>query len=132
VRTRMYRSFAAMWQGWTKNLYPLMARDSKSILFEFIDVLPISEAGLLIVVLLHFAGFRTSLLAPLAGVFAGVLLGRHLAYVAALYRNLYPTSFIQYYLLSSALYSVALVESWWKSTRGKVVWKGREYAARTP
>ena len=23
VRTRMYRSFAAMWQGWTKNLYPL-------------------------------------------------------------------------------------------------------------
>ena len=24
VRTRMYRSFAAMWQGWTKNLYPLM------------------------------------------------------------------------------------------------------------
>ena len=24
VRTRMYRSFGAMWQGWTKNLYPLM------------------------------------------------------------------------------------------------------------
>ena len=24
VSTRMYRSFSAMWQGWTKNLYPLM------------------------------------------------------------------------------------------------------------
>ena len=24
VRTRMYRSFEAMWQGWTKNLYPLI------------------------------------------------------------------------------------------------------------
>ena len=24
VRTRMYRSFGAMWEGWTKNLYPLV------------------------------------------------------------------------------------------------------------
>ena len=24
VRVRMYRSFRSMWQGWTKNLYPLM------------------------------------------------------------------------------------------------------------
>ena len=24
VRTRMYRSFGAMWEGWTKNLYPLI------------------------------------------------------------------------------------------------------------
>jgi glycosyltransferase involved in cell wall biosynthesis len=132
VRTRMYRSFAAMWQGWTKNLYPLMGGDSKSMFFEFIETLPISEAGLLIVALLHFAGVRTSLLVAVAGVFAGVLLGRHLAYAAALYRNLYPTSYIKYHVVGSTLYSAALVESWWKSTRGKVVWKGREYAARTP
>ena len=26
MRVRMYRTFAAMWQGWTKNLYPLMGR----------------------------------------------------------------------------------------------------------
>jgi glycosyltransferase involved in cell wall biosynthesis len=31
VRTRMYRSFTAMWQGWTKNLYPLMGGDFKSL-----------------------------------------------------------------------------------------------------
>ena len=24
MRVRMYRTFAAMWEGWTKNLYPLM------------------------------------------------------------------------------------------------------------
>jgi glycosyltransferase involved in cell wall biosynthesis len=132
VRTRMYRSFAAMWEGWTKNLYPLMGGNSKALFFEFAEVFPVSEAGLLIVALLHFAGVRTSVLAAAAGVFAGFLLGRHLAYAAALYRNLYPTSYIQYYMVGSALYSPALIESWWKSTRGRVIWKGREYAARTP
>src|SRR5579862_9588150 len=30
VRTRMYRTFAAMWQGWTKNLYPLVGGRSGS------------------------------------------------------------------------------------------------------
>jgi chlorobactene glucosyltransferase len=132
VRTRMYPSFRAMWQGWTKNLYWLMGGNSRSLFFELIDVFPIAELGLLIVALLYFAGVGTSLLAAAACGFAGVLLARHVAYAAALYRNLYPTSYIQYYVLGSALYSAALVDSWWKSTRGRVVWKGREYAAKTP
>ncbi|HXA79149.1 MAG TPA: glycosyltransferase family 2 protein [Candidatus Acidoferrales bacterium] len=132
VRTRMYRSFEAMWQGWTKNLYPLMGGNVRSMFFELTDALPISEAGLLIVALLHFAGVRTSFVAVAAGVCMGVLLGRHLAYAAALYRNLYPTSYIQFYVAGSALYSAALIGSWWKSTRGSVVWKGRKYAAKTP
>jgi hypothetical protein len=71
-------------------------------------------------------------LAAIAGAFGGVLLGRHLAYAAALFRNLYPTAYIKYYVLGSALYTAALVGSWWKSTRGTVVWKGRAYPARTP
>ena len=28
MRVRMYRTFGAMWQGWTKNLYPLMCGNS--------------------------------------------------------------------------------------------------------
>src|SRR5580700_7596055 len=39
VRTRMYRSFGAMWQGWTKNLYPLMGGKPTSVLVEIADVL---------------------------------------------------------------------------------------------
>jgi chlorobactene glucosyltransferase len=132
VRTRMYRTFAAMWRGWTKNLYPLVGGESSSLFIEMAETLPFAEAGLLIVALLHFVGVRTALLAPALGVMTGLLLGRYLAYAAALYRNLYPTKFIQYYSIGSALYSAVLVESWWKSTRGKVVWKGREYAAKTP
>jgi glycosyltransferase involved in cell wall biosynthesis len=132
VRTRMYRSFGAMWQGWTKNLYPLVGGDGNSLFFECIEVFPLAEAGLLIVALLRFAGVRALPLAAAVGVLAGVLLGKHLAYAAALYRNLYPTSYIEYYVLGSALYSAALIESWWNNSYGKVTWKGRAYTARTP
>jgi Glycosyl transferase family 2 len=31
VATRMYRTFAEMWEGWTKNLFLLFARDSRAI-----------------------------------------------------------------------------------------------------
>jgi len=132
VRTRMYRSFEAMWQGWTKNLHPLMGGNTKSSLLEFIEASAIPELGLLAVaLLLHFAGFRSSILAPAAGVVIGMLLGKHISYLAALYRNLYPMRYIQYYLAGSFLYGMVLLASWWKSTRGTVVWKGRAYPART-
>jgi glycosyltransferase involved in cell wall biosynthesis len=132
VRTRMYRSFGAMWQGWTKNLYPLACGNLQSIIFEFLEAMPVAEMGALIAVLLHFTGVRTSLLAPLLGVLVGMLIAKHVAYAAALYRNFYPIRYIQYSMLGSALYSAALAASWWKNTRGKVVWKGREYAPKTP
>jgi glycosyltransferase involved in cell wall biosynthesis len=132
VRTRMYRKFGAMWQGWTKNLYPLMGGELRPMFFELLESAPIAELGLIVLAVLHFAGVRSAVLAPAAGVLVGVLLGRILAYAAALYRNLYPTRYIQYYLVASALYSAALIESWWRSTRGTVFWKGRQYAAKTP
>jgi glycosyltransferase involved in cell wall biosynthesis len=133
VGTRMYRSFAAMWQGWTKNLYPLAGGDAKSLAWEFAEVLPVAETGLVLVVLLYFAGARHFLLAPALCLFVGVLLARHVAYAAALYRNLYPMAYIEYYEAGALLYSAALIESWWKTTRGRVMWKGREYpAAKTP
>jgi Glycosyl transferase family 2 len=132
VRTRMYRSFGAMWQGWTKNLYPLMGGDMRSLLFELAESAPLAELGLIFLAIEHFAGARDVVLAPAAGAFIGLLLARSLAYIAALYRNFYPTRYIQYYLAGSALYTAALIESWWRNTRGAVVWKGREYAAKTP
>ena len=132
VRTRMYRSFGAMWQGWTKNLYPLVGGNPSALFFDLIEALPFAEVGFATIALLHFAGVKTFWLAPALGACIGALLARYLAYAAALYRNLYPTRYIQYYSVSAALYCAVLIESWWKSTRGKVVWKGREYAAKTP
>ena len=46
-----------------------------------------------------------------------------------LYRNLYPLSYIKYYVPGMCLYSAALIASWWKNTRGSVQWKGRTYPA---
>jgi hypothetical protein len=53
-----------------------------------------------------------------------------LQYGIRLYRNLYEVSYVQYYLPGMTLYAAALVASWWKNTRGAVVWKGRAYPAR--
>lgn len=129
VRTRMYRSVAAMWQGWTKNLYPLVGGNLKSAVFELAEACPVFEAGLLIPILtLHFAGVRSL---ALVGVIAGMLLGRGISYAGALYRNLYPVAYIQYYFVGAVLYGAALVESWRRNTRGAVVWKGRAYPAKT-
>ena len=40
VQTRMYRSFAAMWQGWTKNIYLLLGGTRKGILQELLLAFP--------------------------------------------------------------------------------------------
>jgi len=130
VRTRMYGSFAAMWEGWTKNLYPLAGGRSRSMLMEFAEVFPFAEIGILLAGPLFLRGAHHSFLAALLCVFGGLVLGRHVAYAAALYRNLYPMAYIEYYEVGAALYSLALAESWWKTTRGGVTWKGREYAAK--
>ena len=131
VRTRMYRSFAAMWEGWTKNLYPLAGGNSRSAIAEFAEVFPITEIAILLAGPLYLGGARHSLLSALLCVFAGMVVGRHVAYAGALYRNLYPMRYIEYYELGAALYSLALIESWWKTARGRVTWKGREYAVKT-
>lgn len=130
VRTRMYRSFEAMWRGWTKNLYPLMGGSFKSLVFELVEVFPILEAGLLCLALSCFGSIRATLLAPMAGLMIGLLCCGLARYAAVLHRNLYPLRYIQYYLPGAALYTAALISSWWKNTRGEVVWKGRSYSAK--
>ena len=130
VRTRMYRSFRAMWQGWTKNLYPLFGGNLPSLLIELSEVLPWLEFGLLLVVWTVL--LRTRADAPwFFALFVFIaLLGRSVRHGADLYKNLYPFSFIQYYVPGVCLYTTALIASWWKNTRGAVVWKGRSYPAR--
>lgn len=128
VRTRMYRSLGAMWQGWTKNLYPLMGGGVRSTLTE-LEVFPLAEIlALALVWALLFRGERASCWI-LAAILAGALLGAHLRYALALYRNLFRVSLVQYYIPGACLYVAAFAASWWKNTRGAVVWKGREYPA---
>jgi glycosyltransferase involved in cell wall biosynthesis len=130
VRTRMYRSFQAMWQGWTKNLYPLAGGTPRSVAIELAESCPFFEILTVLLLGVFVVEKRTEspwlfLLIALAA-----LCGTHLRYGVALYRNLYPVSYTQYYALAVCLYSAALIVSWWRNTRGAVVWKGRAYPAR--
>jgi glycosyltransferase involved in cell wall biosynthesis len=118
VRVRMYRSFRAMWEGWTKNLCPLLGGDSRSIGRELLRVVPWIPLLLLLLTPLH----------PILGALGAVLLaGRHAAYAADLGRNRFRTTLAVYYLPAVALYAAVLLASEWRYARGSVAWKGREY-----
>jgi glycosyltransferase involved in cell wall biosynthesis len=134
IRVRMYRTFAAMWQGWTKNLYPLMrgakrekpggaapgeARAaSRAVGRELFGVVPWIPLLLLPLALVHLIWLAVSL---------ALLAGRHAAYAADLRRNRFPVVLAIYYLPAVALYAAALLNSEWRYARGSVAWKGREY-----
>ena len=125
VRTRMYRSFGAMWEGWTKNLYALIGSSLFSLIGELVDWFVLLA---LVVVL------SGRVVHPLAWTVAGGCLAwiviRVARFGAYLRRNRYPFSNIKYFVLGVCLYSAALIASWWKSVSGTVEWKGRRYAAR--
>jgi Glycosyl transferase family 2 len=127
IRTRMYRSFSALWEGWTKNLYPLMGGTTKEVFSEFTKVFPAVE----LVVLCSFWALVRGTYQPSLTLLAALLLlavGLRCArFAEQLYRNLYPLSYIKYYVSGLCLYTAALVASWWKNTRGSVKWKGRTY-----
>ena len=123
MRVRMYRTFGAMWQGWTKNLYPLMCGrmtggGSRAVGRELRGVVPWIPLLLLLFTPLH----------PILGVLGVVLLaGRHAAYAATLRRNRFPAALALYYVPAVALYTAVLLTSEWSYARGRVTWRGREY-----
>ncbi len=118
VRVRMYRSFGAMWQGWTKNLFPLVGGSRQMAGRELLSVIPWIPAVLLAV------GAWFHVFALLGLLF---LAGRHAAYAAALRRNQVPVSRILYYVPAVVLYGAALAASMRRYANGRVLWKGREY-----
>src|ERR1700726_1620769 len=89
LRVRMYRTFKAMWEGWAKNLYPLMGGTSRSVGRELFSVVPWIPMLLLPLAPLHL----------IWGVLGAALLaGRHAAYAATLRRNRFPAALALYYI----------------------------------
>jgi glycosyltransferase involved in cell wall biosynthesis len=123
VRVRMYRSFDAMWQGWKKNLYRLVGGTPWAVLREIESSLP------WIPLLLILIGLKFPLI-----FFFGVLLllGRQTIYGLELVRNHFPFSFIFYYVPAAVLYSGVLWASYRSHAKGRIEWKGREYAIGAP
>jgi glycosyltransferase involved in cell wall biosynthesis len=123
VRTRMYTSFGAMWEGWKKNLYRLMGGTPWTVVREMESTLP------WIPFLLILLGLRFPLL-----LFLGVLLlvARQTIYGIDLARNHYPFSFIYYYVPAAFLYAGVLWGSYRCHVKGRIAWKGREYSISAP
>ena len=122
VRTRMYSSFSAMWEGWKKNLYRLMGGTPWAMVREMESTLP------WIPFLLIFLCLKFPLL-----FFVGVLLliARQTIYGLDLARNHYPFSFIFYYVPAAFLYAGLLCASYRSHAKGRIAWKGREYSIGT-
>lgn len=123
VRTRMYRSFGAMWEGWRKNLYRLMGGTPWLAFREAESALP------WIPFLLILIGFKLPFVFFLGIVF---LVVRQTVYGRDLVRNHFPFSFIVYYVPASILYASVLWASYRSHAKGRIAWKGREYSIGAP
>lgn len=123
VRTRMYTSFGAMWEGWKKNLYRLIGGTPWAMIREMESTLP------WIPFLLILLGVKFPFL-----IFLGVLflIARQTIYGLDLARNHYPFSFIFYYVPAAFLYAGVLWASYRSHARGRIAWKGREYSIGAP
>lgn len=127
VRTRMYRSFPAMWEGWTKNLYPLVGGSAPSVaesLFPWLHVVVFACFW-------EFAHHSYGLSVVFLPVFlVAAVLELQIVHAAGVNRSCFPPAYIKYYTPGAFLYSLVLIASWWKNRHGRVSWKGRQYTPR--
>jgi len=121
ARTRMYGSVGEMWEGWTKNLFPLIGGRPWPLFRELLEILNWFPVALLAMAL--FWVFSEYFFLEIG---AAPLVAHHMFYAMALRKNRYPVSRIIYYLPASLWYAAALVASAKKYSRGSVAWKGRE------
>jgi len=122
-RVRMYSSFQAMWEGWSKNLLPLVSWSGQRVTRELLSVMPWIPLLCLLLTPWHIVLGALGLL---------LLAGRPASYAALLRKNRFPLDSVLYYLVGVALYCAALLASDWGYARGKIAWKGREYPVATP
>jgi glycosyltransferase involved in cell wall biosynthesis len=127
-RVRMYSSFKAMWEGWSKNLFPLVTWPGQRVTGELFSVIP----WIPLLCLLAVPFLRAPWDAGFVALGIVLLAGRHASYAGLLRKNRFPLSSVLYYLAGVSLYCAALLASDWGYARGKIAWKGREYPVVTP
>jgi glycosyltransferase involved in cell wall biosynthesis len=121
LSTRMYRSFDAMMEGWTKNLARLFSYPVMMAAWKALDLFLILGLPLLV---WHFFALPVPRYA-LAAVWLRVL-WRFYARVA---KSNFPPSDCALSVFALPLFCLLLVSSWWQHTvRSEVAWKGRAYS----
>lgn len=129
VRVRMYRSFAAMWEGWKKNLYTLVGGGLKGVKTEVARaMLPI----LLTLLATVTVGGITESVILTASVLAVGLLGILIAYDVELESSGFSPRLLAYAIQGRILFAAVLWASYRSHRNGRLKWKGRTYPAGTP
>jgi hypothetical protein len=124
VRTRMYRSFPAMWEGWKKNLYRLMGGRKEAMAKGIATaVAPVMVAVIPTVI----AGGLTSSVPDALLVLAAGILAISIAYEGELLRNQFASRLVWYGVPGRLLYAAVLWASYRSYRKGKLEWKGRTY-----
>ncbi|HKD86625.1 MAG TPA: glycosyltransferase [Terriglobales bacterium] len=121
VSTRMYRSFGAMWEGWTKNLallFPHPARLALSRLLEF----GVIVACAAIAVQKGISGDT-----GIALVAALLAIARYAVFLSRIWRAHFDWLSDALAIFGLPLFAILLLNSDISHRRGKVRWKGREY-----
>lgn len=131
VWTRMYRSFGAMWEGWTKNLFLLYERNLRRLLKTVgkLFLLVLFPPSVLLALCILFAlGWRSATGAMVAALCLLAVGIQHWSYAHALRRTDFEPSLAAYQLIGAALFSLLLLNSA-RAYRlsGSVWWKGRRY-----
>jgi hypothetical protein len=134
VRTRMYRAFSEMWQGWTKNLYLLYGQNLRRMLKILAEIWLLDLAPSLAFLILCFL-----LVLGRAGVVAGLVLvgsfllavSRQWSYGQALRRLDLDAPLANYRIPGAVLFSLLLLNSAraYRISRS-VQWKGRIYSTK--
>ncbi|HZS44140.1 MAG TPA: glycosyltransferase family 2 protein [Blastocatellia bacterium] len=131
VRTRMYRTFREIWNGWTKGLFPLLdyrlgAVIKILIVVLFTSVLPIIGLAIAAVLLLslHYV-----IAVVLAALMAGILVAALLEYRTTLQENRFPDSSLFLFPLSGLLFVSLLIASVYRHKTKSIKWKDRTYDA---
>jgi glycosyltransferase involved in cell wall biosynthesis len=128
VRVRMYRSFGAMWEGWKKNLYPLMGGTPESIGREF------ARAFGPVLATYIAAGSTWALLDNWVVAMAVAAAGTVAVAVAhddELRRNGFSHRLVWHGMIGRLLFARLVWASYASHRRGKLKWKGREYPVGT-
>jgi glycosyltransferase involved in cell wall biosynthesis len=126
VRTRMYRSFTQLREGWTKNLLLLFPGPIRLALVRTVEFLLIVFGAVLALTLglngqPRLALVSAVLFAILYALFLKRILKAHFSWDANILA-----------LLGLPLFSYLLLRTKAAHAKGKVSWKGREYASAAP
>jgi glycosyltransferase involved in cell wall biosynthesis len=131
VETRMYRTFAEMWRGWTKNLFLLYGRRSGNILKAALELMLEWAPGVLLL------GLDIALMIDWRNGIFYVAIACLLAHCAVLrtysrqFRRLgFPVGIAFHFWVGAPLFVLLLINSFRAYRSGVVEWKGRTYSVK--